>query len=130
MLEAGADPNNINEKGIGALYLAIKGKSRVLAQYLVNLQVPIYYSEHQYSDNSPIFYAVRTNNKEACEIMADFGVDKLNFMTNSQGHNPLTYAASLKHFDLVDYLSGRGMLVDVEDREGKTVLLRTLESYN
>ena len=62
--------------------------------------------------------------------MSDLGVDKLNFMTNSQGHNPLTYAAMLKHFDLVDYLSGRGMLVDVEDREGKTLLIRALESYN
>ena len=58
------------------------------------------------------------------------GIDKLNFMTNSQGHNPLTYAAVLKHFDLVDYLSGRGMLVDVEDLEGKTLLLRALENYN
>ena len=51
-------------------------------------------------------------------------------MTNSQGHNPLTFAASLKNFELVNYLSGRGMLVDVEDREGKTILLRALENYN
>jgi len=37
LLDAGADPHWVNEKGIGALYLAIKGKSRVLIQYLVNL---------------------------------------------------------------------------------------------
>ena len=55
-------------------------------------------------------------------------IEELNFMTNSQGHNPLTYAASLKNFDLVNYLTGRGMLIDVEDREGKTILLRALES--
>ena len=51
-------------------------------------------------------------------------------MTNSQGHNPLTYAAYLKHFEIVNYLTGRGMLIDVEDNEGKTVLLRALEAYN
>ena len=81
-------------------------------------------------DNSPIFFAVRSNNREAVEIMADRGIDKLNFMLNSLGHNPLTYAASLKYFDLVNYLTGRGMFVDVEDHEGKTVLLRALENYN
>ena len=62
--------------------------------------------------------------------MADRGIDKLNFMINLQGHNPLTYAASIKNFELVNYLTGRGMLIDVEDREGKTVLLRALENYN
>lgn len=30
LLDAGADPHFVNEKGIGALYLAIKGKSKVL----------------------------------------------------------------------------------------------------
>lgn len=102
----------------------------MLAQYLVNLQVPIHYSEPQYQDSSPIFYAVRMNYREAMEIMADRGIDQLNFMTMSQGHNPLTYAASLKHFDAVDYLTGRGMLIDVEDRDGKTILLRALENHN
>lgn len=70
------------------------------------------------------------NSREALEIMADRGIDQLNFMTNSQGHNPLTYAAMLKNFDLVNYLTGRGMFIDVEDREGKTVFLRALENYN
>ena len=81
-------------------------------------------------DNSAVFYAIRSDNKDALEIIADQGIDKLNFMTNSQGHNPLTYAASLKMFELVNYLTGRGMLIDVEDHEGKTVLLRALENYN
>lgn len=81
-------------------------------------------------DNSAVFYAVRTNSQDALEIMADRGVDNLNFMTNTQGHNPLTYAASLKNFDLVNYLTSRGMLIDVEDKEGKTILLRALENYN
>ena len=30
LLDAGADPGYVNEKGIGALYLAIKGKAKVL----------------------------------------------------------------------------------------------------
>jgi len=130
LLDAGADPFHATERGIGALYLAIKGKARVLVQYLVNLNVPIYYPDELKKDNSAIFYAVRSNNLEAIEIMADKGIDQLNFMINSQGHNPLTYAAATKNFDVVNYLTGRGMLVDVEDREGKTILLRALESHN
>ena len=113
------------------MYLAIKGKSKLLVQYLANLQVAIHFPDQLKMDNSPVFYAVRMNNQDALEIMADqTGIDKLNFMTNAAGHNPLTYAASLKMFDLVNYLTGRGMLIDVEDREGKTILLRALESYN
>lgn len=42
----------------------------------------------------------------------------------------MTYAASLKHLELVNYLTGRGMIIDVEDNEGKTVLLRALEAYD
>ena len=130
LLDAGADPFLLDEKGIGVMYLAIKGKSRMLLQYLLNLKVPIYSKEAGYRDNSPIFYAIRSQNREAVSIMANTGVDQLNFMTNSHGHNPLTYAAHLKHFELVEHLAERGMLVDVEDREGKTILLRALESYN
>lgn len=92
--------------------------------------MPVYDPEPLRVDNSAIFYSIRANNMEALEIIADQGIEKLNFMTNTQGHNPLTYAASVKHFEMVNYLTGRGMYIDVEDKEGKTVLLRTLESYN
>ena len=132
LMDSGADPSHTNERGIGALYLAIKGKSKSLTQLLVNLGVPVHYPDDPLKiDNSPVFYAVRMNNQGALEAMADrIGIDQLNFMTNSQGHNPLTYAASLKNFELVNYLTGRGMHIDVEDRDGKTILLRALEGQN
>ena len=132
LMDNGADPAYTNERGIGALYLAIKGKSKTLTQLLVNLGVPVHFvDDPQKVDNSAVFYAIRMNNQGALEAISDrIGIEQLNFMTNSQGHNPLTYAASLKNFELVNYLTGRGMHIDVEDREGKTVLLRALESYN
>ena len=36
------------------------------------------------------------------------------------------YAAQYGNFDAVNYLSMRGVHLDVEDREGKSLLLRTL----
>jgi len=36
------------------------------------------------------------------------------------------YAAQYGNFEAVNYLSVRGVLLDVQDREGKSLLLRTL----
>ena len=64
---------------------------------------------------------------EALETFIDVGPEEMNFYINSQGHNPLTYAASITNFEAVNYLTQRGMLADVEDKDGKTVLMRVLE---
>lgn len=42
------------------------------------------------------------------------------------------YAAIYGNFEAVNYLSVRGLMLDVEDREGKSLLLRTLlaEKYD
>ena len=42
---------------------------------------------------------------EAIEVLADCGIKEMNFYVNSAGHNPLTYAASIGLFEVVDYLS-------------------------
>ena len=130
LIDAGADPAHSNSQGIGALYLAIKGKSTNIIEALIRLKVPIFNNEAQKADNSPIFYAIKAKYMEALEIFADLGTQQMNFYINSTGHNALTYAASIGNFEAVDYLSQRGMLPDVEDRDGKTVLVRVLEAYN
>ncbi len=40
------------------------------------------------------------------------------------------YAAVHKMFDLVNYFSVRGLPIDVEDREGKSLLLHTVLAEN
>ena len=42
LIGAGAEPNYTNRQGIGALFLAIKGKSISVIEYLIRLKVPIY----------------------------------------------------------------------------------------
>ena len=44
---------------MGPLYLAIKGKSKVLISYLVNMGVALFDPDPTKVDNSPVFYAVR-----------------------------------------------------------------------
>ena len=43
LMDNGADPTFVNNRGIGALYLAIKGKSKLLTQLLVNLGVTVHF---------------------------------------------------------------------------------------
>jgi ankyrin repeat protein len=90
------------------------------------LGCPIFNSDPAHSDNSPIFYAIKQRNSDILELFCDLGVNKLNFYTTKAGHNPLTLAASIQNWEAVNYLTGRGMLTDVEDYECKTVFVRSL----
>jgi ankyrin repeat protein len=82
-------------------------------------------------DNSPIFYSIKSRNLDALEILCDtYGTQELNFFVDSNGYNPLTLAASLQNWEVVNYLSIRGILLDIEDRDGKTVLMKALWGEN
>lgn len=70
--------------------------------------------------------AIKLKKFEILEHFCNCGIKKINFYINSQGHNPLTYAASTNYWEAVNLFSGRGMLTDVEDLEGKTVFVRAL----
>ena len=45
LMDNGANPGYVNERGIGALYLAIKGKSKLLTQLLVNLGLAVHFPD-------------------------------------------------------------------------------------
>jgi ankyrin repeat protein len=64
----------------------------------------------------------------ALELFCDRNTEQLNYTTDSKGSNTIMYAAQYGNFDAVNYLSIRGVHLDVEDREGKSLLLRTLMS--
>ena len=42
LIGAGSDPEYTNRQGIGALFLAIKGKAISIIEYLIRLKAPIY----------------------------------------------------------------------------------------
>lgn len=64
----------------------------------------------------------------ALELFCDRNTEELNFICDSKGNNVIIYAAGYGNFDAVNYLSIRGVNLDVEDREGKSLLLKTLLS--
>ena len=130
LIDGGADPKFTNRQGIGALYLAIKGKSLSIIQSLVNMHVPIYNNEPHKLDNSPVFFAVKAGNIDAMEVFVDIGGDQMNHYVNSTGLNPLMYAASIGNFQMVNYLTSRGLLINIEDSTGSTVLSKVLEAYD
>ena len=77
-------------------------------------------------ENSAIFYAIRESNITAIELFCDRNTEQLNHLRDLKGNNTILYAAVYGNFDAVNYLSVRGVLLDVEDREGRSLFLRTL----
>lgn len=115
-----------NLQGLGPLYLAIKGKQIDSIRFLLGRHVAIHSERPEKVENSPLFYAIRQNNQQALEFFCDRNTEQLNYTSDSRGNNTIMYAASYDNFDVVNYLSVRGLNLDVEDREGKTLLLKTL----
>lgn len=126
----GADPNYLHSNGITPLYLAIKANQYDSVDYLLQQGVPIFNNHPRHRDNSPIFMALKQKNISMLRALCQQGpVDNLNFMLNSKGQNPIVSAAHNQNWDAVDYLSSRGVLVDVEDQDGLTLLMKVL-TYN
>jgi ankyrin repeat protein len=71
LLQAGADQKYLNQAGIGAMFLALKGDKLESVQYLLQKHVPIWHADPQYRDNSPIFFAVRRNRTQALGLFLD-----------------------------------------------------------
>ena len=54
---------------------------------------------------------------------------EVNFFLNLSGQNPLMYAAVVHNWPAVDYLSYAGLLIDIEDTDGMTLLMKVLKEY-
>ena len=70
------------------------------------------------TDNSPLFYAIKMDNKEAIEAFADKDISKFGKCLNSQGLNAVLYAAKLQNWEMVNYLTSRGVSASVQDPQG------------
>ena len=86
----------------------------------------------------PLFHAVQTGNKEACQLLIRAGADvnqvrqltaansEINFdltqVDNESGRGPLHLATEMNHSDLVDLLISCGAQLDATDVRGLTPL--------
>jgi len=61
--------------------------------------------------------------------MSEKQSDRMNNYLNSNQQSPLMYAAWLRHWEAVEFLTSRGVLTDASDHEGLTVLMRVLAAY-
>lgn len=52
----------------------------------------------------------------AIEIFCDRNTEEMNYAVDSHGNNVIMYAAEIGNFEVVNYLSARGVQLDVEDR--------------
>ena len=80
-------------------------------QYLIDKGVKLHSGDPVKADFSPIFYAIKSNNLKAVEMICDYGL-QLDLCVNSSGYTPLTFAIALNADEIVNYLSLRGCLLD------------------
>ena len=129
LINAGADPHFLNKQGIGCLYLALKGDKLESTQFLINKRVSVYNTEPGQMDNSPVLMAVKSSRTKALELMCDrINSETFSQMVDSRGHSPLVLASWLGNFEVLNYLSVRGLNLDVEDRDGRSLLASVLMS--
>lgn len=121
LVENGADVNLTSPAGISPLYLAIKARNIECIRYLFEKGAKSYLNDPIWVDFSPVFLAVTTCMVSVLEIMCDLKED-LDSYKDSQGYTPFTLAIKHAIHDVVNYLSLRGVNLDQEDPEGKTVL--------
>ena len=96
-------------------------------RYLIEGGASLYYKDPIKVDYSPIFMAVKISQVAYLELMCD-SLDRgeLDKFTDSQGYSPLMLAAKLGLHDVTNYLSIRGVDMNQEDPENKTLLMHYL----
>jgi hypothetical protein len=100
------------------MFMAIKSNQIDSIRFLLGKQLPVWLKGQAHlRDNSPVFYAIRQRNIAALELFADRNTEEMNHAVDSHGSNVIMYAASVGNFEAVNYLSVRGVKLDVEDRE-------------
>lgn len=92
-------------------------------RYLLSKLLPIYYPKEI---NSPIWYSLRSFCKGAIEIFGQFCKTEMENALTSEGYNPIIYAAVVKNFEAVNYLSIAGFNINSCDYDGRSLLLHCL----
>jgi ankyrin repeat protein len=119
--EAGANLNKLSNKGVGPLYKAIEKGHTQIAHYLVKKGAKMVLSS-KYSDMSPLFLVIKTQNVEMLQLFKKYNVDLSS--KNSLGQNPLQYAAVNELTTIMNYLIKRMPNLDQEDDQGFNIFSR------
>lgn len=121
LLAKGADPNTPDEDGNTLLIVAIRHKNAKLADVLVNAGAKL---------------NLRNNYGETAIMLASYNglrdiVEKLYVKgaeINHNGWNPLIYAATNGHVDIVQLLLGGGVQINATSENGTTALMMAARS--
>lgn len=92
LAEQGTDLYHSDSRGIGVLYMAIKGKKPEAISFLLARNLPIYMPLVPHRDNSPIFFAIREGYLAAVELICDRNTEELNYVLDSVNNNAIMYA--------------------------------------
>lgn len=106
------------------MYLALINDNMQCVEFLVKKGANMHFFEKEKRDNSPMWVAIKMQNVKAIELFCDHGADLT--WKDLKGHTPLIFAAKNDYDDIVNYLSLRAKNLNVEDKEGMTIMIQYL----
>lgn len=117
LLGRGFDPDTLDPKGLGGLYLALREPSPKVAAALIawpktNVEI------RTRDDESPLMMAALKGHLELAKKLIDRGAD-----VNKTGWTPLHYAATGGHLAIIELLLEHHAYIDAESPNGTTPLM-------
>jgi ankyrin repeat protein len=117
LLQRGFDPNTLDPKGVGGLYLALREPSLKAAAVLIdwpktNVEI------RTLQDESPLMMAALKGHLEIARKLIARGAD-----VNKTGWTPLHYAATGGHLEIMELLLEQHAYIDAESPNGSTPLM-------
>jgi len=117
LLKRGFDPNTVDPKGLGGLYLALRDGSLKAAGALIawpktNVEI------RTAQDESPLMIASLKGQLEVARKLIERGAD-----VNKPGWAPLHYAATGGHLAVMELLLDQNAYIDASSPNGSTPLM-------
>jgi ankyrin repeat protein len=117
LLKRGFDPNTVDPKGLGGLYLALRDESLKAAGALIawpktNVEI------RTAQDESPLMIASLKGQLDVARTLIERGAD-----VNKPGWAPLHYAATGGHLPVMELLLDQNAYIDAASPNGSTPLM-------
>ena len=128
LIHNGANIDQVTELGQSALGASVINENRKLIDNLLKKGARMFNEDMETRDMSPFFVAMNEQKQWAVETFCDHGANIE--MKTSTGMTPILYAATKGFDDVCMYLSLRSENADVEDQQGRTVLIIYLLKKN
>ncbi|XP_062407488.1 ankyrin repeat and SOCS box protein 2-like [Sardina pilchardus] len=118
LLEAGADPNKINDGGESPLYLACERSTQEMVQVLLMFGAKV--SQASVIGETPLHIAVQNQNLGICKRLVTAGANLR--ARNTYGIEPLFVAAQMGGPEILNLLIEHGAYTDCQAMDGATPL--------